>query len=115
MSREMQAGSTRQGGDRGCKYTVALKVAQGWHHFEKIVGLIAQTMTILLVIKAAEMNVIKKMLPLLAGNLPRMIQYYEESEWTPLLFCKVRARDTSSRVRLGLHPPLLNAIIDRLL
>lgn len=84
MSREMQAGSTRQGRDRGCKYTVAHKVAQGWHHFEKIVGLIVQTMTKLLVIKAAEMNVIKKMLPLLAGNLPRMIQYYEESEWTPL-------------------------------
>lgn len=82
VSREMQAGSGLQGRDRGCKYTVAHKVAQDWHHFEKIVGLIVQTMTILLVIKAAEMNVTKKMLPLLAGNLPRMIQYYEELEWT---------------------------------
>lgn len=40
------------------------------------VGLMTHTMTKLVMIKAAVMAVIKKTLPLLAGNLPRMIQYY---------------------------------------
>lgn len=34
-------------------------------------------MTRLATIKAAAMKLIRKMLPLLAGNLPRMIQYYQ--------------------------------------
>ena len=41
-------------------------------------------MTMLETIRAAEMIVTKKMLPLLAGNFPRMIQYYKERH-----FCNV--------------------------
>ncbi len=45
-------------------------------HLSKTVGLITQTTTRLVIMRAAEIKVTRKMLPLLAGNLPRMIQYY---------------------------------------
>lgn len=44
-------------------------------YFSKMVGLITHTMTMLEIIRMAEIIVTKKMLPLLAGNFPRMIQY----------------------------------------
>lgn len=45
-------------------------------YFSKMVGLITHTMTMLEMMRMADMMVTKKMLPLLAGNFPRMIQYY---------------------------------------
>ena len=44
--------------------------------FSKTLGSITQTMTRLVTIKAKATKVMRKTLPLLAGNLPRMIQYY---------------------------------------
>ena len=43
--------------------------------FSKTFGSTTQTMTRLVTIKARATNVMRKTLPLLAGNLPRMIQY----------------------------------------
>lgn len=43
--------------------------------FSKMVGLKVRTRAMLVIIKMAATKVTRKMLPLLAGNLPRMIQY----------------------------------------
>lgn len=58
----------------------ALPSLASFIYFSKMVGLITHTMTMLEMIRVAEMTVTKKMLPLLAGNFPRMIQYYNWRE-----------------------------------
>lgn len=53
-------------------------------YFSKMVGLITHTITMLETMRVADIMVTRKILPLLAGNFPRMIQYYSRSS---KLFC----------------------------
>ena len=56
--------------------------------FSNTLGSIVQTTTKLVTINAAATAVMRKILPLLAGNLPRMIQYYMYH--TPIsIFCSI--------------------------
>lgn len=52
------------------------RVLRRCYRFSYTVGLTMSMTAKLAMIKAAAMKVTRKMLPLLAGNLPRMIQYY---------------------------------------
>ena len=60
------------------------------HRLRKTEGLMTTTTTRLVTINARVMALTRKMLPRLAGNRPRMIQYYDNVNINHVIFTSTR-------------------------